>query len=84
MRLSIKLALLGAILVVAVAGLTSYLLVFRFRQASELELVTRDRELAQVLASLRDARGQLDFETLSSFVSSSDREDQQRDPALLP
>ncbi len=58
-----------------VAGVTTYLLSFRFAQDREREMVTRDRELAQVLAGLRNAEGRVDFDTLTSFVSSSDRVD---------
>lgn len=73
--LSVKFALLSALLVLVVAGATTYVLVFRYGQAREEELVARDRELSQVLAGLRRADGRLSFEPIVSFVESSDRVD---------
>lgn len=75
LSLSIKFSLLSVVLVVLVAGATSYLMVFRFGGSSEQELISRDRELARVLAGLRTSEGKLDFGTLQSFVGSSDRVD---------
>ncbi|MCA9672220.1 MAG: adenylate/guanylate cyclase domain-containing protein [Myxococcales bacterium] len=75
LSLSLKFALLSALLVVLVAGATTFVLVFRFRQARERAMVDRDRELAKVLAGLRDARGQPDFGTLTAFVARSDKVD---------
>lgn len=75
LSLSLKFSLLSVVLVVLVAGVTSYLMVFRFGSSGEQELVSRDRELAKVLAGLRRGDGKLDFDTLQSFVGSSDRVD---------
>jgi adenylate cyclase len=60
-------------MVFLVVGLTSYVMVFRLAQNSEQEIVSRDRELAKVLAGLRSQEGQLNFEVLKSFVGSSDK-----------
>jgi class 3 adenylate cyclase len=75
LTLSLKLSIIGVLLVVIVAGVTSYLMVFRFGETGEQELVARDRELAKVLAGLRTAQGKLDFDTIASFVGSSDKAD---------
>jgi class 3 adenylate cyclase len=75
LSLSIKFGLAAALLVVLIAGVTSYLMVFRFAQASLDELVSRDKELATVLAGLRGADGRLDFTTLRTFVERSDKVD---------
>lgn len=71
--LSLKIALVSVCLVVLVVGVTSYVMVFRLAANSELEIVKRDRELAKVLAGLRTADERLDFQTLTSFVGSSDK-----------
>jgi class 3 adenylate cyclase len=73
LSLSLKIGLLSALLVLIVAGSTTYLLVFRFGQSQEKSLVTRDRELARVLAGLRDRKGKLDFTALTTFVASADK-----------
>ncbi len=71
--LSLKIALLSICLVVIVVGVTSYVMVFRLAANSELEVVKRDRELSKVLAGLRTDEDRLDFQTLTSFVGSSDK-----------
>ncbi|PID38227.1 MAG: hypothetical protein CSB49_06695 [Proteobacteria bacterium] len=73
LSLSLKLGLLSALLVLIVAGSTTYLLVFRFGQSQERALVKRDRELAKVLAGLRDMKGKLDFAALTTFVATADK-----------
>jgi len=73
--LSSKFALISVLLVVVAAGGTSVVLLHRFRTSWETELMERDRELAKVLAGLRTRGGRLDFDTLGSFVESSDQVD---------
>jgi class 3 adenylate cyclase len=73
LSLALKFALISTLLVVVVAGLTSYLMVFRLAASVEQELFARDRELAKVLAGLRTSDGRLDFDTLSTFVNTSDK-----------
>lgn len=75
LSLTVKFGLAAAALVVLIAGVTSYLMVFRFAEASLEEQVSRDKELATVLAGLRTADGKLDFETLRTFVERSDKVD---------
>ncbi|MBW2735648.1 MAG: adenylate/guanylate cyclase domain-containing protein [Deltaproteobacteria bacterium] len=75
LSLSLKFAVIIALLVLSVAGSTAYVLVFRMQQSSERELVNRDRQLARVLARLRDGQRQLAFETLRPFVDVSDKVD---------
>jgi class 3 adenylate cyclase len=71
--LSSKFALISVLLVVLAAGGTSVVLLQQFRSSWETELMERDRELAKVLAGLRTRQGRLDFDTLGSFVESSDQ-----------
>jgi class 3 adenylate cyclase len=75
LSLTLKFGLAAAALVVLIAGVTSYLMVFRFAEASLEEQVSRDKELATVLAGLRTSDGKLDFETLRTFVERSDKVD---------
>lgn len=73
LTLSSKLALICALLVVLAGGGTSFLVLYRFAATWEQQLLDSDRELAKVLAGLRDSRNQLEFNTLTSFVESSDQ-----------
>ncbi len=75
LSLTLKLGLLSALLILLVAGSTTYVLVFRFGQIRERELVGRDRELARVLAGLRNSRGDVNFKALTTFVASADSVD---------
>jgi class 3 adenylate cyclase len=71
--LTLKFGLLTALLVLIVAGTTTYVLVYRLGDERRRELVAHDRELARMLAGLRTADGSVDFDTLTRFVSSSDK-----------
>lgn len=75
LSLTLKLGLLSALLVLLVAGSTTYVLVFRFGETQKRELVARDRELAGVLVRLRDASGGPDLTSLTAFVDGSDKVD---------
>ena len=70
-----KVALLSSLLVVVVAIGITYILLFRLGLSRERDLVSRDRELAQVLAGLRDERGRFAFSVMTSFVGSADKVD---------
>lgn len=75
LSLSLKFGLLSALLILIVAGTTTYVLVYQFGRDRTRQLVGHDRELARVLAGLRDGAGRVDFQTLAGFVASSDKAD---------
>jgi adenylate cyclase len=73
LSLSVKFTLLSALVILLVAGAISYLLLVRFGQVREREIFERDRQLARLLAGLRQSSGQLDFPTVASFVEAAGR-----------
>jgi adenylate cyclase len=73
LSLSVKFGLLSVLLVVAIAGLTSYLMVFRLAGAVEDELYSRDREMAKMLSRVQTSEGLWDHYTLGTIVDGADR-----------